>query len=100
MGWVKLVLAFAIQMFSFWSDKSAVVRPRLSDQKEFFSYGTLNAQPGYDIAIADCNTEKAASGGGYIATCVYDSYDGPPVWTLRRYRDNTLANGSGQAIRP
>lgn len=26
----------------------------------------------------------------YIATCVYGSYDCPPVWTLRRYRDYTL----------
>ena len=31
------------------------------------------------------------TGGCYIATCVYGSYDCPPVWTLRRYRDDTLA---------
>ena len=31
------------------------------------------------------------SGGCYVATCVYGSYDCPQVWTLRRYRDNTLA---------
>jgi hypothetical protein len=30
------------------------------------------------------------SGGCYIATAVYGSYDCPQVWTLRRYRDNTL----------
>lgn len=29
--------------------------------------------------------------GCYIATCVYGSYDCPQVWTLRRYRDSTLA---------
>ena len=29
--------------------------------------------------------------GCYIATCVYGSYDCPQVWTLRRYRDNSLA---------
>jgi len=29
--------------------------------------------------------------GCYIATAVYGSYDCPKVWTLRRYRDNTLA---------
>ena len=28
--------------------------------------------------------------GCYVATCVYGSYDCPEVWTLRRYRDNTL----------
>ena len=31
-----------------------------------------------------------ASEGCYIATCVYGSYDCPQVWTLRRFRDNTL----------
>lgn len=29
--------------------------------------------------------------GCYIATAVYGSYDCPQVWTLRRYRDHTLA---------
>lgn len=27
---------------------------------------------------------------GYIATCMYGSYDCPQVWTLRRFRDYTL----------
>ena len=31
------------------------------------------------------------SGGCYVATCVYGSYDCPEVWTLRRYRDFELA---------
>ena len=29
--------------------------------------------------------------GCYIATCVYGSYDCAPVWTLRRFRDETLS---------
>lgn len=35
----------------------------------------------------------ASSGGGgcYVATAVYGSYDCPEVWTLRRFRDDTLA---------
>ena len=32
-----------------------------------------------------------SSGGCYVATAVYGSYDCPEVWTLRRYRDYTLA---------
>lgn len=32
-----------------------------------------------------------SSGGCYVATCVYGSYDCPEVWMLRRYRDNYLA---------
>lgn len=35
-------------------------------------------------------TKQGSSGGCYIATCVYGSYDCPQVWTLRRYRDDTL----------
>lgn len=30
--------------------------------------------------------------GCYVATCVYGSYDCPEVWTLRRFRDNTLGS--------
>lgn len=30
-------------------------------------------------------------GGCYVATAVYGSYDCPQVWTLRRFRDNKLA---------
>lgn len=33
----------------------------------------------------------AKSGGCYVATAVYGSYDCPQVWTLRRYRDDMLA---------
>ncbi len=32
-----------------------------------------------------------AESGCYVATAVYGSYDCPQVWTLRRYRDYTLA---------
>ena len=35
--------------------------------------------------------EKEKEGYCYIATAVYGSYDCPQVWTLRRYRDCTLA---------
>lgn len=31
------------------------------------------------------------TGGCYVATAVYGSYDCPQVWTLRRFRDYTLA---------
>lgn len=35
--------------------------------------------------------KPAKKGGCYVATCVYGSYDCPQVWTLRRYRDQKLA---------
>lgn len=34
---------------------------------------------------------RQTAGGCYVATAVYGSYDCPEVWTLRRYRDYTLA---------
>lgn len=37
------------------------------------------------------NYEAPKAGGCYVATAVYGSYDCPQVWTLRRYRDFTLA---------
>lgn len=43
--------------------------------------------PGYQPAEI-----PARKGSCYVATCVYGSYDCPQVWTLRRYRDNTLAS--------
>ena len=40
--------------------------------------------------LASCKPEQSNS-GCYIATAVYGSYDCPQVWTLRRFRDDTLA---------
>lgn len=37
------------------------------------------------------NSNSNSSGGCYVATCVYGSYDCPSVWTLRRFRDERLA---------
>lgn len=34
---------------------------------------------------------QAIQGACYVATAIYGSYDCPQVWTLRRYRDYTLA---------
>ena len=45
--------------------------------------------PSYEIP--EVPQPKATSGGCYVATAVYGSYDCPQVWTLRRYRDNTLS---------
>ena len=37
------------------------------------------------------NEKASQKSGCYVATAVYGSYDCPEVWTLRRYRDYTLA---------
>jgi hypothetical protein len=46
------------------------------------------------------NSEKlVVEEGCYVATCVYGSYDCPEVWTLRRFRDDTLgATWCGRAF--
>lgn len=41
--------------------------------------------------VPSTESKTNSSGGCYIATAVYGSYDCPEVWTLRRYRDYTLA---------
>ena len=38
--------------------------------------------------LKQCESQNA---GCYIATAVYGSYDCPEVWTLRRFRDDTLS---------
>ena len=38
----------------------------------------------------DFEPPKIKTGGCYVATSVYGSYDCPEVWTLRRFRDETL----------
>ena len=45
-----------------------------------------NKHPSYLI-----QSQKEVDGGCYVATAVYGSYDCPQVWTLRRFRDYTLA---------
>lgn len=47
--------------------------------------GTEESIQGSDIPV------EAGDNGCYVATAVYGSYDCPQVWTLRRYRDYTLA---------
>jgi hypothetical protein len=47
---------------------------------------------GRKVTVTHQKKNPYGGGGGcYIATAVYGSYDCPQVWTLRRYRDCTLA---------
>lgn len=43
-----------------------------------------------EVIRTGADGSSKSSGGCYVATAVYGSYDCPQVWTLRRYRDNTL----------
>ena len=43
-----------------------------------------------DFQVPEPQPENA-SGGCYVATAIYGSYDCPQVWTLRRFRDHSLS---------
>lgn len=51
----------------------------------------VNPNLDYIDELISKNSEGKPTGGCYVATCVYGSYDCPQVWTLRRYRDYKLA---------
>jgi len=50
-----------------------------------------NALSPYKTSSQGSPAPAQGGAGCYVATAVYGSYDCPEVWTLRRYRDNTLA---------
>lgn len=55
----------------------------MDDRRDFLqSIIGIPTNPGTGSAYGPC----------YIATAVYGSYNCPEVWTLRRFRDNTLAS--------
>lgn len=47
--------------------------------------------PTFDKPKQEPVLQETQSGGCYVATAVYGSYDCPEVWTLRRFRDFALA---------
>jgi hypothetical protein len=52
----------------------------------------INPLIGYKAPSISSTTNVSQSKSGcYVATAVYGSYDCPQVWTLRRFRDYTLA---------
>lgn len=57
-----------------------------------FSMPTMPPIEGIAPASVTASSTNASSGGCFVATAVYGSYDCPEVWTLRRFRDNTLAS--------
>ncbi len=52
---------------------------------------TKATRPSANTQPAQSAQYSGGGGGCYVATAVYGSYDCPQVWTLRRFRDNTLA---------
>ncbi len=66
-------------------------RQILISQAESRRNENLNTTNHTSKPIQNTSQNKATSGGCYIATAIYGSYDCPEVWTLRRFRDLKLA---------
>lgn len=67
------------------------------DAIDEFELNLKGAAPNRNVSNVKMNVSNNTSGannksgGCYVATAVYGSYDCPEVWTLRRFRDNILA---------
>lgn len=48
-------------------------------------------RPTHTLKQTTPKSSNTSSGGCYIATAIYGSYNCPEVWTLRRFRDNFLS---------
>lgn len=70
---------------------SAGMTEKMIKDEAIKEYGEKLKEVDPDFEIPVLEDKKASSGGCYVATAVYGSYDCPQVWTLRRYRDYTLA---------
>lgn len=79
-----------------YSDGGYVVEYTLTDEAKKYRIDEImdwhnsikELDPSYIIPSRPTATTP---GGCYVATAVYGSYDCPEVWTLRRFRDFTLA---------
>ena len=61
-------------------------------QANKYAHMILEIDPNNQRALKQVNSKSSSSSGGcYIATAVYGSYDCPQVWVLRRFRDETLS---------
>lgn len=100
---VNLIIAKLEVITKYFSDdKNMIINLQkyyisyLNSYKKFFNNDYLNTTiTRLSNEIGQIDTSYIAptsnSGGCYVATAVYGSYDCPEVWTLRRFRDNILA---------
>ena len=79
-----------------FSEKSSY--PAIRDEIIKMADFIRQTEPDY-LSMGEKWKKEHPNGGCYVATCVYGSYDCPEVWTLRRYRDDTLgSNPFGRAF--
>ena len=88
--------AAALEIVKMLMAKGALIdAERNNGYETFFNKNTDPDIKAYIISqkpeLEGIESKPKTSGGCYVATAVYGSYDCPQVWTLRRYRDYTLA---------
>lgn len=79
-GW-KEAIDIHKQYIKYLQDKSGNINFINSYGDKIRKYDSSFVNPNVDTSTSSC----------YVATAVYGSYDCPEVWTLRRFRDFTLA---------
>lgn len=66
-----------------------------SDPNLLGGYNTYGSSSRAGSSRSSSGSYGSSSGGCYIATCVYGSYNAPEVCTLRRFRDKVLTRSAG-----
>lgn len=101
---LKICEEAGIPLIKFWTSygvnqeyiKSKIDEVLLKDKTQrihhFNKYESVEKTPEVSKTEPIKNNQAKKKKGCYIATCVYGSYDCPPVWMLRRYRDSVMAN--------
>ena len=82
---VEYIYPIAIRLIDYCisANRDGRLSKKYSDKKILIEQEIKKMHPDYQV--------QTTSGGCYVATAVYGSYDCPQVWTLRRYRDYTLS---------
>ena len=67
-----------------WYNRS-ITAVRIDYAEIEYMDGTIETQQNVTV-------DPSQGSGCYVATSIYESYDCPPVWVLRRFRDESLAH--------
>ncbi len=72
-------------------ESSAGIKEYLIKAELIHEYAVKINELDSSFEVPSVESKTNSSDGCYVATAVYGSYDCPQVWTLRRFRDYTLA---------
>lgn len=88
---IDVMLTIINGLISVFSELDVAAEQLKKDKSDLEGLRSTLSNLNNQIETAQSSVNRS-SGGCYVATCVYGSYDCPEVWTLRRYRDYNLAN--------